>query len=74
METQQKTPVENSHYLIDIEKATKQELIEEYQKCQSDWGMFSSDCYGFYVDALHRKIVSIGGWDIKTNKNDKRNI
>ena len=50
--------------MIDIELATKQELIDEYDYVMNElWGLYSSDCLGFYVDALHREIVRLGGWD-----------
>lgn len=48
--------------MIDIEKATKEELIAEYEKCQKDWGKCSCDCYGYYIKALHKRIVQLGGW------------
>lgn len=48
--------------MINIEKATKEDLIIEYEKCQKDWGKFSCDCYGYYIAALHKRIVELGGW------------
>ena len=51
--------------LIDIETATHQELLDEYEKCQKDWGKNSCDGYGYYIDALHKKIVELGGWPAK---------
>lgn len=48
--------------MIDIEKSTHQELLDEYEKCQNDWGKFSSDCFGFYINALHKEIIKRGGW------------
>ena len=48
--------------MIDIETASKEELIIEYNKCQQDWGKYSCDCYGFYIEAIHKKIVELGGW------------
>jgi len=48
--------------MIDIEKATKQELLQEYEKCQQLWGRYSCDCFGFYISALHNRIVELGGW------------
>ena len=48
--------------LIDIELSTKEELIAEYEECEKIWGKYSSDCFGYYIMALHRKIVELGGW------------
>ena len=51
--------------MIDIEKSTKKELLDEYEKCQEEWGKLSCDCFGFYIKALHKKIVVMGGWPVK---------
>lgn len=48
--------------LIDIESSTKEQLIVEYEECERVWGKYSSDCFGFYIQALHKKIVELGGW------------
>ena len=48
--------------MIDIETATKKELLAEYKECEKLWGSFSSDCFGFYIQALHKAIVEKGGW------------
>lgn len=48
--------------MIDIEKATKEELLAEYEECLKDWGKYSCDCYGYYIAALHKRIVELGGW------------
>jgi hypothetical protein len=49
--------------MIDIEKSTKEELIKEYELVTVDtWSKYSCDCLGFYISALHRKIVELGGW------------
>jgi len=48
--------------LIDIENSTHQELLDEWDKCEKLWGKYSSECFGFYINALHRKIVKLGGW------------
>lgn len=49
--------------MIDIEKATKEELIKEHELMTGDiWCKYSFDCLGFYISALHRKIVELGGW------------
>lgn len=43
--------------LINIEKATHNELIDEYNIMAGDiWSKYSCDCLGFYVHALHKKI------------------
>lgn len=42
--------------MIDIEKATHNELLNEYEKCEDLWGKYSCDCFGFYMSALHKKI------------------
>ncbi len=47
---------------IDIELSTKEELIAEYEECEKIWGKYSSDCFGYYIMALHKKIVELGGW------------
>ena len=48
--------------MIDVEKSSHKELLDEYERCEKEWGRYSSDCFGFYVQALHRKIVELGGW------------
>ena len=49
--------------MIDIGKATKYELIIEYELVTGDtWSKYSCDCLGFYISAIHRKIVELGGW------------
>lgn len=50
---------------IDIETATKEELIAEYNKCEEEWSKFSCDCFGFYIQALHSKIVELGGFPVR---------
>lgn len=51
--------------LLDINSATKKELLKEYE----DYVKFSSnyyyDCMGYYIKALHNRIVELGGWPIK---------
>jgi hypothetical protein len=54
----------DSSKLLDIENATLKELISEWDSCQKDWGKYSSDCYGYYIDALHKQIVKLGGWPL----------
>jgi hypothetical protein len=49
--------------MIDIDNATHQELLCEYEKCEQLWVKYSYDCFGFYMDALHKKIVELGGWE-----------
>jgi hypothetical protein len=48
--------------MIDIQNSTKEELITEYNKCEKDWGKFSCDCFGFYIESIHKRIVELGGW------------
>jgi hypothetical protein len=48
--------------MIEIETATHSELLAEYEICQQLWGLYSCDCFGFYIDALHKAIVELGGW------------
>lgn len=48
--------------MVDIEIATREELIVEYEKCEKDWEKYSCDCFGFYMKALHKRIVELGGW------------
>ena len=50
--------------MIDINNSTKQELLTEYDNCIKDWSKYSCDCFGFYIQALHNKITSKGGWKI----------
>ena len=45
-----------------IEELTREELIVEYERCEKDWGMWSCDCFGYYIQALHKRIVDLGGW------------
>lgn len=52
----------NLETMIDIETATKEELIEEYQKCEKDWGKWSCDCFGYYIEALRKRISELGGF------------
>ena len=51
--------------MIDIETATKKELLVEFEDMQDLWGKSSSDCFGFYITALHKAIVEKGGWPVK---------
>ena len=51
--------------MINIEAATHEELLIEYTKCQIMWGLYSCDCFGFYLTALNKKITELGGWPIK---------
>ena len=53
--------------MINIDTSTKEELLKEYDEMQYLWGMYSCDCFGFYIQALHRKIVELGGWPTRTN-------
>ena len=48
--------------MIDIENATHQELLDEYKRCQEEWGKYSCDSFGYYISALHKEIVKRGGW------------
>lgn len=48
--------------LIDIEAASKEELLEEYEKCEQLWGKYSCDCFGYYIHAIHKRIVELGGF------------
>jgi hypothetical protein len=54
--------------LLDIENSTHEELLCEYELCMDLWGQYSSDCFGFYISELHRKIVELGGWPRKRIK------
>jgi len=49
---------------LDIENSTHEELLKEYEYCESIWGKYSCDCLGFYIQALHKKIVEFGGWPL----------
>lgn len=53
---------------LNIKTATHSELLAEYESCQQDWGKYSCDCYGFYIQALHNRIVELGGWPVRTGK------
>jgi len=48
--------------MIDIENSTKEEIVTEYKKCEKDWGKYSCNGYGYYIQALHKRIVELGGW------------
>jgi hypothetical protein len=48
--------------LIDIENSTREQLIQEYNECEKLWGKYSSDCFGFYMTALHKQISKLGGF------------
>ena len=58
--------------IIDIKTANHQELINEYAICQEQWGRLSSECFGFYIYALHKRIVQLGGWILKTTKPEEQ--
>jgi len=30
--------------MINVKESTLEQLIEEYNKCQDDWGKYSSNC------------------------------
>jgi hypothetical protein len=49
--------------MIDILKATKSQLIKEYDRCEKLWGKYSSDSFGYYISALHKRICELGGWE-----------
>lgn len=49
--------------LIKIEIASHQELINEYSHCEVLWSKYSCDCLGYYMQALHKRIVELGGWN-----------
>ena len=49
--------------LINIETATYEELIDEYNRCEVLWSKYSCDCFGYYIQALHKRIVELGGWN-----------
>lgn len=51
--------------LLDIKTATHKELLTEYEECEKSWGKYSCDCLGFYIQALHTRIVELGGWPIR---------
>ncbi len=51
--------------MIDFETATLQELINEHEICQQDWGKYSSDCFSFYISALHKEILKRGGYTLE---------
>ena len=47
--------------MVDINNATHNELLEEYEEIQKLWSKYNCDCLGFYVNALHKRIVELGG-------------
>lgn len=50
--------------MLNIENATKEELIKEYEIVTTDiWNKYSCDCLGFYISTIHRKIIELGGWN-----------
>lgn len=48
--------------MLDIDTASHEELLKEWEDMEELWGMYSCDCFGFYMNALHSKIESMGGW------------
>lgn len=44
---------------IDIDRATHEELVREYDECDALWCMYSCDCLSYYMTALHNKILSL---------------
>ena len=51
--------------MIDINTATIEALIEEYKKCEKDWGKWSCSSFGYYIEALRNRIKELGGWPTK---------
>ena len=52
--------------MIDIQNATYKELLREYKECEKIWGQYSGDSFGYYIQALHSRIVELGGWPVRT--------
>jgi len=50
--------------MIDIESATKEELLIEYEEMEKLWGMYSCDCFGYYIIALQKRIMLLGGFPL----------
>jgi len=48
--------------MVDIETASHEELLSEYKACELLWGKWSCDSFGFYIAALHKRIIELGGW------------
>lgn len=55
-----------NHHCIDIDNSSHEELLKEHYICTGDlWSKYSCDCLGFYIKALHKRIVELGGWPVK---------
>lgn len=54
--------------MIDIESATYKQLLNEYSKCEKLWSKYSYDCFGYYILAIHKRIIELGGWPPRTGK------
>ena len=48
--------------MLNIETASHEELLKEWEETEKLWSTYSCDCLGFYRSALHSRIVSLGGW------------
>ena len=48
-----------------IEKWSLKNLLKEYDEYLDLWGLYSCDCFGFYIDALKKEITNRDGWPIK---------
>ena len=55
--------------LINVETASKEELLKEYDKCQENWSKWSCDCFGYYMIAIHKRIIELGGFPVKKEIN-----
>lgn len=51
--------------LLKIRTVSKKALLKEYKECEKLWGKYSCDSLGYYMTALHKRIVELGGWPTK---------
>ena len=45
--------------MINIETATKEELLKELEECNKLWCFYSCDCFGFYIQKIQNKIYEL---------------
>lgn len=45
--------------LLDIDNATLDELESEYAECEANWGKWSCECFGFYIEAIRCRIIKL---------------
>lgn len=47
---------------IDVNAATKEELLEEHEECEQLWSRYSCEGLGNYITAIRKRIAELGGF------------